>query len=71
MTRLSKVLIAGATFTLLMPAAVGAMMLNGPAEVPDEAQVRIAAPSSNPQLGALGRASAVAWLSAGHVSAAP
>ena len=69
MTQLSKVLIAGATFTLLAPAAVGAMMLRGPAEVPDEAQVVVS--SAKPQLGALGRASAVAWISGGHVSAVP
>jgi len=68
-TRLGKVLIASATFTLLMPAAVGAIMLNGPAEIADEAQVRVV--PSKPQLGTLGRASAVAWLSAGHVSAVP
>lgn len=71
MTRLSKVLIAGATFTLMMPAAVGAMMLNGPAEAPDEAQIRVVNPAAHHQLGTLGRASAVAWISGGHISAIP
>ncbi|MBL6852734.1 MAG: hypothetical protein ISS15_12185 [Alphaproteobacteria bacterium] len=72
MTRLTKVLIAGATVTVVMPAAVGAMMLSGRSDAPDEAQVQAAvSPPSKPELGTLGRATAVAWLSAGHVSAVP
>jgi hypothetical protein len=72
-SRLGKGLIAAATVTLLAPAAIGGILTATATEAPaGDAQIRItAAPAKPVQLGALGRANAVAWLSAGHVSAVP
>ncbi len=73
MSGLGKGLIAGIMFALLMPAAVGGILTATASNTePDEARVRISGGPVGPmQLGTLGRASAVAWISAGHVSAAP
>ena len=72
MSRFNKGLIVAGTFTLLTPAAIGAMMMGGSSEPASEAQALASPVPTKPmQLGTLGRASAVAWISAGHVSAAP
>jgi hypothetical protein len=70
---LGKSLIAGAAFAFFAPAAIGAILLQPPAEAAaDQPQVvATAAPVKPMPLGTLGRANAVAWLSVGHVSAVP
>jgi len=68
----NKGLIVAGTLTLLTPTAIGAMMIGGNSEPATEAQVLASPVPTKPmQLGTLGRANAVAWISAGHVSAAP
>jgi len=69
---LNKGLIVAGTFTLLAPAAVGAMMMGGGSAPSADRQMLVSPVPAKPmQLGTLGRASAVAWISAGHTSAAP
>lgn len=72
MSRLNKALIVAGTFTLLTPAAVGAMMMGGSEAPAADAQISVSPAAVRPvQLDVLGRANAVAWISAGHVSGAP